>query len=133
MVTLYSLTEAQTPLPSMATAMGVLCAGGPIGTAAGQLGAGLLGATPAFVIVPTAAALGLAASIANTRTFSGRSLDEGATSTQTVNSDVDAGTCAGADIRSWMGRPPDVQVTARGPPPTKRGRAARCRPSLHRA
>ncbi|GAA1085980.1 hypothetical protein GCM10009629_30810 [Pseudonocardia alni] len=58
MVTLYSLTEAQTPLPSMATAMGVLCAGGPIGTAAGQLGAGLLGATPAFVIVPTAAALG---------------------------------------------------------------------------
>ncbi len=103
MVTLYSLTEAQTPLPPMVTAMAVLCAGGPIGTAAGQLGAGLLadrlGAIPAFIIAPIAAALGLAASIANTRTFSGRLLEEAATSTPTVDSDIDAGTCASADTR----------------------------------
>lgn len=73
MVTLYSLAEAQTPLPAMATAMAVLCAGGPIGTAAGQFGAGLLtdkfGATPAFVIAPIVAALGLTASLTNARTF----------------------------------------------------------------
>nr|WP_168172150.1 MFS transporter [Pseudonocardia sp. AL041005-10] len=89
MVTLYSLTEAQTPLPAMATAMAVVCAGGPVGTAAGQFGAGLLadrlGATPAFVIAPIAAILGLAASLANARTFSGRLLEQGSTSTQAVD------------------------------------------------
>ena len=69
MVTLYSLTEAQTALAAMATAMAVLCAGGPVGTAAGQFAAGLLvdahGPTAAFVIAPAAAIIGLAASLLN--------------------------------------------------------------------
>ena len=69
MVTLYSLIEAQTPLSAMATAMAVLCAGGPIGTAAGQFLAGLLvdahGPTTAFVLAPAAAGVGLAASLLN--------------------------------------------------------------------
>ena len=69
MVTLYSLTEAQTALPAMATAMAVLSAGGPVGTAAGQYLAGLLvdvrGSTAAFVIAPLAAVVGLGASLLN--------------------------------------------------------------------
>ncbi|MCO7191477.1 hypothetical protein [Pseudonocardia sp. McavD-2-B] len=102
MVTLYALTEAQTPLPAMATAMAVLCAGGPIGTAAGQFGAGLLtdmlGATPAFVIAPIAAALGLAASLANVRTFNAARLrGEGVFSTELA--DGDTGAQVGADVR----------------------------------
>lgn len=69
MVTLYALTEDQTPLLAMATAMAVLCAGGPVGTAAGQFAAGLLadthGPTAAFAIAPVVAAVGLAASLLN--------------------------------------------------------------------
>ncbi|KAA1027858.1 MFS transporter [Pseudonocardia sp. EV170527-09] len=103
MVTLYSLTEAQTPLPSMATAMAVLCAGGPIGTAAGQFGAGLIadrvGATSVFVIAPIAAAVGLAASLANTRTFSSRLLEGGTASGRAVDSEADVGSRDAADVR----------------------------------
>lgn len=69
MVTLYALVEDQTPLPAMATAMAVLCAGGPVGAAAGQLAAGLLvdthGPSAAFALAPVGAAAGIAASLLN--------------------------------------------------------------------
>lgn len=69
MVTLYALVEDQTPLPAMATAMAVLCAGGPVGTAAAQFAAGVLvdthGPSAAFALAPVVAAAGLAASLLN--------------------------------------------------------------------
>lgn len=89
MVTLYSLTEAQTALPTMVTAMAVLCAGGPVGTAAGQFVAGLLidahGATAAFVIAPVAAVVGLVASLLNALVRTRRSVAGAAESRAAAN------------------------------------------------
>ncbi|MER7379690.1 hypothetical protein [Streptomyces lanatus] len=61
MISLYALTERLTPPERAAVAMTVLCAGGPLGTAAGQAAAGVLVQThgldgPLLVALAVAAA-----------------------------------------------------------------------------
>ncbi|WP_203655270.1 MFS transporter [Actinocatenispora rupis] len=68
MTCLYALTEQLAPPSRATTAMTVLCAGGPLGTAAGQALAGVLaeryGAAGAFAAAPLAAGIALLLAVA---------------------------------------------------------------------
>jgi MFS family permease len=68
MISLYALTERLAPPHRVAAAMTVLCAGGPLGTAAGRAAAGHLadahGTAGAFLVAPVSAAGALLLAVA---------------------------------------------------------------------
>ncbi|MBP2330645.1 MFS family permease [Kibdelosporangium banguiense] len=68
MICLYALTERIAPPAKAAVAMTILCAGGPLGTAAGRAAAGWLadrhGSAGAFAVAPIVAALALILAVA---------------------------------------------------------------------
>jgi predicted MFS family arabinose efflux permease len=72
MISIYALTERLAPA-RVATAITVVCAGGPVGTAVGQTLAGALvdshGYRAAFLLTPVLAGLGVV--VALTTRFSG--------------------------------------------------------------
>ncbi|WP_324839137.1 MFS transporter [Actinocrinis sp.] len=76
MITLYTLTERIAPPDRTASAMTILCAGGPLGTAGGQALAGYLaqggGSSGAFLLAPIAAAAALLLALALTAADQGR-------------------------------------------------------------
>ena len=78
MITLYTLTERIAPPDRTASAMTILCAGGPLGTAGGQVLAGYLaqgrGSGGAFLLAPIAAAAALMLALAFTAADRGRGL-----------------------------------------------------------
>jgi len=76
MITLYTLTERIAPPDRTASAMTILCAGGPLGTAGGQALAGYLaqggGSSGAFLLAPIAAAAALLLALTLTAADQGR-------------------------------------------------------------
>ena len=76
MITLYTLTERLAPPERTASAITILCAGGPLGTAGGQALAGFLaqggGSGDAFLLAPIAAAVALMLAVALTAVDRGR-------------------------------------------------------------
>lgn len=76
MITLYTLTERLAPPERTASAITILCAGGPLGTATGQALAGYLaqrgGSGDAFLLAPIAAAMALLLAVALTAADRGR-------------------------------------------------------------
>lgn len=76
MITLYTLTERIAPPERTASAMTILCAGGPLGTAGGQALAGYLaqggGSSGAFLLAPIAAAAALLLALTLTAADQGR-------------------------------------------------------------
>ena len=76
MITLYTLTARLAPPERTASAITILCAGGPLGTAGGQALAGFLaqggGSSDAFLLAPIAAAVALMLAVALTAADRGR-------------------------------------------------------------
>jgi MFS family permease len=68
MISLYALTERLAPADRATVALTILCAGGPLGTATGQLLAGYLadghGSAGAFLVAPIAATAALLLAVA---------------------------------------------------------------------
>ncbi|MFI6542717.1 MFS transporter [Streptomyces prunicolor] len=68
LISLYALTERLAPADRATVALTILCAGGPLGTATGQVVAGYLadrhGSTGAFLVAPVAATAALLLAVA---------------------------------------------------------------------